>query len=371
MPIPYDNLPVTLPEDAEFNPRGESPLKLNKDFLKTTCPNCKREAERETDTMDTFICSSWYQYAYLSPYHDKAPFDKKVGEYWLPVDQYTGGIEHATMHLLYTRFFTKVLRDIGLVDFNEPMLNLYNQGIILGEDSEKMSKSRGNVVNPDKLIEEYGADIVRTYLMFIGPWNDGGPWNSRGIEGSSRFLHRVWNTVLHKKKNGGNPSQNELLRLKRLTHKTIKRATEDIDSFKFNTMIAALMEFNNELIKLKETSLVNAPEWKEAIKTLILLLAPVAPHITEELWHSTGHEKSVHKQSWPEWNKEFIKEDIFTLVVQVNGKVRDKMEVPVNLSEDEIKAKAIQSKKVEKYVDGKQVVKSIYIRNKLLNMVVK
>ena len=371
VPIPYDNLPVTLPEDAEFNPRGESPLKLNKDFLKTTCPNCKREAERETDTMDTFICSSWYQYAYLSPYHDKAPFDKKVGEYWLPVDQYTGGIEHATMHLLYTRFFTKVLRDIGLVDFNEPMLNLYNQGIILGEDSEKMSKSRGNVVNPDKLIEEYGADIVRTYLMFIGPWNDGGPWNSRGIEGSSRFLHRVWNTVLHKKKNGGNPSQNELLRLKRLTHKTIKRATEDIDSFKFNTMIAALMEFNNELIKLKETSLVNAPEWKEAIKTLILLLAPVAPHITEELWHSTGHEKSVHKQSWPEWNKEFIKEDIFTLVVQVNGKVRDKMEVPVNLSEDEIKAKAIQSKKVEKYVDGKQVVKSIYIRNKLLNMVVK
>lgn len=371
VPVPYEELPVSLPEDAEFKPTGESPLKFHEGFLKTTCPKCKKDAERETDTMDTFICSSWYQHAYLSPYHDKAPFDKKTGEYWLPVDQYTGGIEHATMHLLYTRFFTKVLRDIGLVDFNEPMLNLFNQGIILGEDSEKMSKSRGNVVNPDKLIEEYGADIVRTYLMFIGPWNDGGPWNSRGIEGSSRFLHRVWNTVLDKKNVEGKPTEKDILRLKRLTHKTIKRATENIDSFKFNTMIAALMEFNNELIKLKETPLVNAPEWKDAVRTLILLLAPIVPHITEELWHLIGNDNSIHKQSWPEWDSKFIKEDVFTLVVQVNGKVRDKMEVPADMSEDEIKTKALLSKKVGKYVDGKQVIKSIYVRNKLLNLVVK
>ncbi len=369
--VPYEDLPVSLPEDAEFKPTGESPLKFHEGFLKTTCPKCKKDAERETDTMDTFICSSWYQYAYLSPYNDKAPFDKKTGEYWMPVDQYTGGIEHATMHLLYTRFFTKVLRDIGLVGFNEPMLNLFNQGIILGEDSEKMSKSRGNVVNPDKLIEEYGADIVRTYLMFIGPWDEGGPWNSRGIEGSSRFLHRVWNMVTDKKDIEGEPSENDIVKLKRLTHKTIKRATENIDSFKFNTMIAALMEFNNELIKLKETPLINAPEWKDAVKTIILLLAPIVPHITEELWHRIGNENSIHKQKWPEWDSQFIKEDIFTLVVQVNGKVRDKMEVPVDISEGEIKDLAMQSKKVEKHVDGKQVIKSIYVRNKLLNLVVK
>ena len=372
VPVPYEDLPVTLPEDAEFKPTGESPLKFNEGFLKTTCPKCKKDAERETDTMDTFICSSWYQYAYLSPYHKGgAPFEKKTGEYWLPVDQYTGGIEHATMHLLYTRFFTKALRDIGLLDFNEPMLNLFNQGIILGEDSEKMSKSRGNVANPDKLIEEYGADVVRTYLMFIGPWDEGGPWNSRGIEGASRFMYRVWNTVLDKKNVGGKPTENDILRLKRLTHKTIKRTTEDIDSFKFNTMIAALMEFNNELIKLKETPLVNAPEWKDTVKTIILLLAPIAPHITEELWHRTGNENSVHRQNWPKWNSKFIKEDVFTLVVQVNGKVRDKMEIPVNISEGDIKGLAIQSKKIEKYVDGKQVIKSIYVKNKLLNLVVK
>ena len=371
VPVPYEDLPVSLPEDAEFKPTGESPLKFHEGFLKTTCPKCKKDAERETDTMDTFICSSWYQYAYLSPYHDEAPFENKMGEYWLPVDQYTGGIEHATMHLLYTRFFTKVLRDIDLVSFNEPMLNLFNQGIILGEDSEKMSKSRGNVVNPDKLIEEYGADIVRTYLMFIGPWDEGGPWNSRGIEGASRFLQRVWNTVLDKKNIAGKPIEKNILQLKRLTHKTIKRTTEDIDSFKFNTMIAALMEFNNELIKLKEIPLMNTPEWKDAVRTIILLLAPIAPHFTEELWHRIGNENSVHSQNWPKWDSKFIKEDIFTLVVQVNGKVRDKMEIPVNMSEDEIKDLAMQSKKVEKYLDGKQVIKSIYVENKLLNLVVK
>ncbi len=371
VPAPIEDLPVVLPEDAEFQLSGESPLKFHEGFLKTTCPKCNKEAERETDTMDTFICSSWYQYAYVSPYCDKAPFDKEVGNYWLPVDQYTGGIEHATMHLLYTRFFTKVMRDIGLVEFNEPMVKLFNQGIILGEDSEKMSKSRGNVVSPDSLVEEYGADAVRTYLMFIGPWNEGGPWNSRGIEGSYRFLNRVWNTALDKKDVEGSPSEKDLVKLRRLLHKAIKRATEDIESFKFNTMIASLMEFNNELIKLKETSVVNSPEWEEAIKALILMITPIAPHITEELWHRKGNNESVHEQSWPEWDDKLIKEDVFTLVVQVNGKVREKIEMPANTSEEEIKATAMKLKKVEKYVDGKEVIKSIYIKNKLLNVVVK
>jgi leucyl-tRNA synthetase len=207
--------------------------------------------------------------------------------------------------------------------------------------------------------------------MFIGPWDEGGPWNSRGIEGASRFLQRVWNTVLDKKNIAGKPIEKNILQLKRLTHKTIKRTTEDIDSFKFNTMIAALMEFNNELIKLKEIPLMNTPEWKDAVRTIILLLAPIAPHFTEELWHRIGNENSVHRQNWPKWDSKFIKEDIFTLVVQVNGKVRDKMEIPVNMSEDEIKDLAMQSKKVEKYLDGKQVIKSIYVENKLLNLVVK
>ena len=371
VPVPLENLPVLLPEDAKFTPTGESPLKHHEGFLKTTCPKCKKSAERETDTMDTFICSSWYQYAYLSPYHDKEPFDKEIAKYWLPVDRYTGGIEHATMHLLYTRFFTKAFRDIGLVDFNEPMSKLYNQGIILGQDSEKMSKSRGNVVNPDKLVEDHGADDVRTYLMFIGPWDEGGPWNSRGIEGATRFLRRVWNISQDETKVDGKPSEEDLIKLKRLTHKTVKRATEDIEFFKFNTMIAALMEFNNELFKLKETPSKNRPEWKKAIETLILLLAPIAPHITEELWHRIGNKNSVHKQSWPKWDSRFIKEDFFTLVVQVNGKVRDKIKVSINTNEDQAKDIAVKSQKVEKYINGKKIFKSIYIQNKLLNLVVK
>ena len=292
VPVPYEDLPVMLPDDAEFLPTGESPLKYHEGFLNTTCPKCGGPAQRETDTMDTFLCSSWYQYAYVSPYYDgDTPFDPAKGKYWLPVDQYTGGIEHATMHLLYTRFFTKAMRDIGVVDFGEPMLRLFNQGIILGEDSEKMSKSRGNVVDPDDLVSQYGADAFRAYLMFIGPWEEGGPWNSQGIEGVTRFLNRVWSVVLDEPR-VADPEEYDAAAaersLLRITHQTIRKATSDMEAFKFNTMLAALMEFNNYLIKAKNTPVVLTPVWGEAVRTLVLLLAPSTPHLSDELWRRLG-----------------------------------------------------------------------------------
>jgi leucyl-tRNA synthetase len=375
MPVPYEDLPVLLPDDAQFLPTGESPLKYHEGFLNTTCPQCGGPAERETDTMDTFLCSSWYQYAYVSPYYEgDVPFDPEKGKYWLPVDQYTGGIEHATMHLLYTRFFTKAMRDIGVVDFDEPMLRLFNQGIILGEDSEKMSKSRGNVVDPDDLVSQYGADAFRSYLMFIGPWEDGGPWNSQGIEGVTRFLNRVWSVVCDEpavSEDGGYYPRAAERDLLRIMHQTIRKVTGDMDAFKFNTMLAALMEFNNYLIKAKGTPIVYTPFWNEAVRTLILLLAPSAPHMTEELWHQIGGQESVHVQAWPEWSDELAAEDVVMLVVQINGKVRDKFEAPAGIEEKEAIEQALGSPRLEKYLDGKDIVKVIFVEGRLVNIVVK
>lgn len=371
VPVPEEDLPVLLPEDAEFLPTGESPLKYHEAFRNTKCPRCNGPAERETDTMDTFVDSSWYQYAYVSPYFDKAPFDPEKERYWLPVDQYTGGIEHATMHLLYTRFFTKVMRDIGLVNFDEPMIRLFNQGIILGEDSDKMSKSRGNVTSPDDLVGAYGSDTVRAYLMFIGPWEEGGPWNSRGIEGIQRFLNRVWNLILDRPTRiGDNPSEEEITQLRRRTHQTIRKATHDMEVFQFNTMLAALMEFNNYLFKVKETPVVETDAWQEAKEVCLLLLAPIVPHITEELWERIGHPYSVHQQPWPKWNEELAKEEIFTLVVQVNGKVRDNIEMPVGIPEETAKELVFQSERVKRYTNGKTIKKVIYVPGRLVNLVV-
>ncbi|HEU5298200.1 MAG TPA: leucine--tRNA ligase, partial [bacterium] len=259
VPVPERDLPVRLPEDAAFTPTGESPLRAHETFRNVPCPNCGGEAERETDTMDTFIDSSWYQYRYVSPEEPDRPFDPKRGGYWLPVDQYTGGVEHAVMHLLYTRFWTKVMRDMGLVTFGEPMTRLFNQGVILGEDGEKMSKSRGNVVNPDDYVTTMGADVVRTYLMFIGPWEGGGPWNSRGIEGAQRFIQRVWALAAAEVAPAGaggtapaGTSPNGVRELRHWTHKTIQKVTEDLEGFQFNTAIAAMMEFVNYLTKARE-----------------------------------------------------------------------------------------------------------------------
>jgi len=391
VPIPYEDLPVLLPEDAEFLPTGESPLKFHEEFLHTACPRCGGPATRETDTMDTFVCSSWYHYAYVTPYRkegqplqrDDCPWDPEAGRYWLPVDMYTGGPEHAVMHLLYTRFFTKALRDIGVVDFDEPMLALRNQGIILGPDGARMSKSRGNIVLPDELVQRYGADIVRGYLMFGWRWDQGGPWNPKGIEGVNRWLNRVWNLVLEPSPSsppleGAPPSspplggkEGGIADLHRWTHKTIRRVTDDIEAFTFNTIIAGLMEFTNALQKARQTPVYGTEPWEEAIETLLLLLAPCCPHIAEELWTRTGRPYSVHQQSWPQFDPGLAAEEIITLVVQVNGKVRARLEVPADIGEEDAKETALSDENVQRHLVGKEIRKVIYVLGRLVNVVVR
>jgi len=369
VPVPEKDLPVLLPEEADFSHKGESPLKYNEKWVNTTCPKCGGPGKRETDTIDGFMCSSWYFLRYCSPDYAKAAFDPAKVKYWMPVDIYTGGAEHAVMHLLYARFFTKAMRDMGMIDFGEPFTKLFNQGIIIA-GHEKMSKSKGNVVNPDEYVNELGADTVRAYMMFIGPWEQGGEWFDTGISGVSRWLNRVWNLVLE---NYQSQSQDENANreLERITHQTIRKVTGDMDRLRFNTMIAALMELTNYLSRLKETSSVSAANWHSSIDTLLLLLAPTAPHMTEELWQRLGHKQSIHNQYWPKWDEALAKEEEITLVVQVNGKLRDRINVPVSITEDEAKHVARDSEKAKTYLQGKQVVNVIYVPGRLVNIVVK
>jgi leucyl-tRNA synthetase len=384
VPVPYEDLPVLLPDDAEFRPTGESPLKYHEGFRWVKCPQCGGDAERETDTLDTFMCSSWYQYAYLSPYWkagqplkaDDMPWEKTVGDYWLPVDQYTGGIEHATMHLLYTRFFTKVMRDLGLVDFDEPMLRLFNQGMILGPDGEKMSKSRGNVINPDEVVDRYGADTVRGYLMFIGPWDQGGPWDPQAIEGVYRFLQRVWVVVVEamqvvqpQGKPARTPSPDQLRALERKLHQTILKVTDDMQDFRFNTAIAALMELNNYLYKVRETDVVNSAIWHSALRDLLLMMAPIFPHIADELWHRQGNTSSIHLQRWPAGDPEKAREAEITVVVQINGKVRDRLVVAPGSAKADLEGAALQLSSVTKWLEGRAPRRVIVVPDKLVNIV--
>ncbi len=383
VPVPDDQLPVLLPDDVEFMPTGESPLKLHPTWKNATCPVCGRPAERETDTMDTFMCSSWYQYRYLSTHHDGGPFDPEEASYWLPVDQYTGGIEHAVMHLLYTRFFTRAMRDCGVFGnvrpmnpdiqpesmFSEPMTRLYNQGIILGEDSEKMSKSRGNVVDPDDLVAKFGADTVRGYLMFAFKWDQGGPWNNQGISGIVRFLNDVWNVVTATAPAAGKASPDEVKALRRKTHQTIRRVTDDMESFGFNTAIAALMELKNTLQKFQKTPVVSTDAWNEAIRLLLLMMAPFTPHIAEELWARVGGPYSIHQQAWPVYDAAIAAEEMITIPVQVNGKVRDRIVVPADADEEAVKAAALASEKVKEHLNGGTPQKVIVIAGRLVNIV--
>lgn len=364
VPVPERDLPVLLPEEAEFTPTGESPLKLDPEFRNTTCPKCGGPAERDTDTMDTFMDSSWYQYRYLSPHYDEGPFDPEEGEKWLPVDQYTGGVEHAVMHLLYTRFFTKVMRDLGLVDFDEPMERLFNQGIILGPDGNRMSKSRGNVVNPQDFVDRYGSDVLRSYLMFIGPWNEGGPWDGGGIEGVARWLRRAI-TLVAGEPTGADADPSEL---DRRTNRLVKKLTGDIEAFRFNTSIAALMEHTNFLLAVKGK--VADREWDEALRKFTRVLAPFAPHHAEEIWSQMGESESVHLQSWPGWDEAAIVEEKITLIVQVNGKVRDRIEAPADIEEEAAKELALASEKVKAQMNGKELRKTIYVPGRLVNLVV-
>ena len=372
VPVPEKDLPVLLPEDAEFKPTGESPLSSHQVFLNATCPSCGLPALRETDTMDTFFDSSWYMLRYVSPRHDSGPFDPELIKEWMAVDQYTGGAEHAVMHLLYSRFFIKALRDMGLLSFDEPFLRLYNQGVILGEDHEKMSKSRGNVVNPDEVVGQLGADAVRCFLMFIGPWDQGGPWSDVGINGVARWLNRAWGIVERDPADlDGRPADEQAVRdTLRLLHQTIRKCYSDLDRFKFNTAIASLMELVNHLSKVWAEASVDSGTWRECVEKFLLVLAPIAPHIAEELWERTGHQYSVHQQPFPQWDEELAAEETITLVVQVNGRVRDRIEVPVDIDEATAQEVALASSKVRAYTDGKTLNKAIYVPGRLVNVVV-
>jgi leucyl-tRNA synthetase len=372
-PVPEDQLPVLLPEDVEWKPTGESPLKLHPTWKNTTCPVCGGPAVRETDTMDTFMCSSWYHLRYLSPQYDEGPFDEAEYDYWMPVDVYTGGIEHATMHLLYTRFFHKALRDAGITKGDEPMLQLRNQGMVLGEDNEKMSKSRGNVIAPDVLVARYGADTVRAYLMFFARWEMGAPWDSQGIEGTARWIRRIWALFTDPSIQEAAPQATEETRrtLRRRVHQTIKKVTHDFENFEFNTIISALMELLNEMYKAREAGAAGTREWDEASEIYLKLLAPVAPHIAEELWTVyLGKPYSIHQQAWPQADEEAAREEVIEIPVQVNGKVRDRVVVPADASEEEIRSAALASNNVQKFLAGKEPKKIIVAQKRLVNVVV-
>ena len=371
LPVPETDLPVVLPEDAEFRPTGESPLKFHADFLNVNCPECGKPSQRETDTMDTFVDSSWYFLRFTNPDLSDGPFDPQNQSGWGMVDQYTGGAEHAVMHLLYSRFFVKALRDMGIVKANEPFNRLFNQGIILGQDHEKMSKSRGNVVSPDDYVKEFGADAVRCFLMFLGPWDQGGSWSDEGINGMSRWLNRLWDICNRDSAllNESDSQPNDQKQIQRITHKTIRRVTEDLVKFKFNTALAALMELTNELNKYWESKTISSDDWNFCTKSLILMLAPMAPHVSEELWQKHNHEFSVHTQSWPTWDDEIAADEIFTMVVQINGKVRDKIVVPVSIEEDEAHKTALSSPKISAHLENSTLRRIIYIPGKLVNIV--
>jgi leucyl-tRNA synthetase len=372
VPVPEDQLPVLLPDDVEWLPTGESPLKLHPTWRKTQCPVCGGPAERETDTMDTFMCSSWYHLRYLSPQYADGPFDPAEYRYWMPVDTYTGGIEHATMHLIYTRFFHKACRDIGIVQGDEPMIQLRNQGIILGEDSEKMSKSRGNVVAPDDLVDRYGADTVRAFLMFFARWELGGPWNSRGIEGASRWLRRVWNLYMEPAEEGSEPAPEVVTGMRRKLHQTLKQVTADFEAFSFNTVVAALMELLNELMQARAQGAAASPAWDEVKDVYARMLAPIAPHMAEELWQHIGgfeREGSVHRQPWPAVDEEAAQAEEITLVVQVNGKLRDRVAVPVGIGEEEMRARALATEGAMRFTEGLTVRKVIVVPGRLVNIV--
>ena len=467
-PVADEDLPVVLPEDVEF--AGRSPLAATPAFVETTDSE-GLPARRETDTMDTFMCSSWYWFRYLSPHYSGGPFDPEEAAYWLPVDVYTGGAEHAVMHLLYSRFFVKAMRDMGVFDqtvevmkehgrdpaglFDEPFLMLRNQGQILGEERrgdhlriegrfegqrvvadsvfvddsvqtgpgvvvgelwrrtenllqvktdggmvtvevpetavvdipriagandvsqlshhlevERMSKSKGNTVNPDELVAGYGADTVRTYLMFAFDWEKGGPWDSQGILGSYRFIQDVWKLGTARYEPAGEASEEASQALRRSVHQTIQKVDHDMGAFKWNTSIAALMKLRNTMTETLQKRTVTGDAWAEAIEALLKLLAPIAPHVTEELWHRQGHGSSVHLQSWPEWDPDLLVEETVTMVIQVNGKVRDRVEVPADISEEDAIEVALAGERVQSWTADKTVRKVISRPPKLVNIVV-
>jgi leucyl-tRNA synthetase len=387
VPVPLDQLPVRLPDTVDYGGRGESPLKTDAAFVNTTCPKCGGPARRETDTLDTFIDSSWYWFRYLSPNDDTQPVNREIENRWGPVDQYTGGAEHAVMHLLYARFFTKAMADLGMVHEREPFKRLFNQGQILGADGERMSKSRGNVQDPDELISRHGADAVRIFLMFMGPWDQGGPWSPTGIGGISRFLNRVWHTVLDPHGvDAGDPESGVLpagqdraaaeKALRKAAHQTLRAVTDEYAEMRFNTMVAHLMELSNLLQRYRGTEIAGTPAWDEAVGLILLMLAPCAPHIAEELWSRLAEARgdawsSIHTQSWPAVDEAAAAENEREVPVQVNGKLRDRVMVPVATSQAELEAIVLARPKIVAALEGKTPLKVIHAGGKLVNIVVR
>ena len=347
--------------DVEFTPDGESPLKKCNEFMNCTCPKCGKKAVREADTLDTFVCSSWYYLRYPDAHNDKEPFNKELINKILPVDKYIGGVEHACMHLLYARFFTKALRDMGYLNFDEPFLSLVHQGTILGPDGEKMSKSKGNTVAPDPLVEKYGADVLRGYLMFGFNYIDGGPWTDDGIISINKFYHKIERLT-----NAIKESDERITEIDKVLHNSLKSIREDIEKFQFNTSMARIMEYTNILSKYEQSGI---PRYY--IEKLLLILAPFAPHIAEELWQSIGNKYSIHNESYPMYEEKYLIEEEKKIAVQVNGKVRATITINVNDSEDVVKEKALDQENVKKFTEGKEIVKIIVIKGKIVNIVVK
>jgi leucyl-tRNA synthetase len=370
VPVPEDQLPVFLPGHVTFEPTGQSPLTLIHDWVNVPCPVDGGPARRETDTLDTFMCSSWYQMRYTDPHNPERPFSSEAARKWLPVDQYTGGADHAVMHLLYTRFFWKAARDMGYVEGDEPMLRLYNQGALLGPDGQKMSKSRGNVVAPDDQVQQWGSDAFRCQLMFVGPWDQGGPYNPAGMAGIVRWLNRLWSLVLEPVLRESAADSEAARTLRRTTHKTIRAVTADMEDFRFNTAIARLMEHTTAMQKARDAGQVDATAWDEATESALLLTAPLAPHITEELWARTGRPYSIHLAAWPKSDPGFARDDSAEIAVQVNGKVRDRLVISADATEAEARGLALASPRVREWAGEREPRRIIYVPGKLLNIVV-
>ena len=383
VPVKEEDLPVMLPEDVDFTVKGMSPVKTSETFKHTTCPICGGPAERETDTMDTFMCSNWYFYRYIDARNDKAPFDKDLIKYWAPVDQYVGGIEHAILHLLYSRFFTKVLRDLNIIDIDEPFKNLLTQGMVL-KDGSKMSKSKGNTVDPDEIFRNYGADTARLFILSDSPPNRDFDWSDAGVEGCYKFLNRIWrvysdnqaNIVLDYKLPDISGLTKENNNLVREVHMTIKKISQDIaNEFQFNTVISKYREFANVIYDYmngkKEYSDEDKNVFSFAVLTFLRLLAPVLPHMTEEIYEGLGGTGSVHKLEWPKYDENLAKSSSITLVAQINGKIKDRIEVDAETSKEDLEKIALNSPKIKELLEGKNVVKVIVVPKKLVNIVVK
>jgi len=354
VPVPYKDLPVELPKEAPFTGEGGSPLGKVSEFVNTSCPKCGQKARRETDTMTTFFDSSWYFLRFCSARYEEGPFNKEEVRYWMPVDQYIGGIEHAILHLLYSRFFTKFFKDIGLISFNEPFDCLLTQGMVL-KDGEVMSKSKGNIVDPDSIIKKYGADTLRLFILFAAPPEAELEWDERGIEGASKFLNRVWR-IQSGLKDTASPG------LLKALHRTIRKVSADFEGFKFNTAIASLMELTNAMYQFGAD--------RDCFSKLIIMLSPIAPHFCEELWHLLGNSESIFKAGWPEFDPALLAEEKVTIVIQVNGKVRSKIEVVCDITDAALRETVLSDDKIKPWIEGKPVRNFIVVPRKLVNIVV-